>query len=221
MVNNVGQLYTIEGIAAAIIMLVTAYIVLNTTTLYTPADTHVTDMQLEQLGNDALLMMDTADQVNPMLQPVPPAPQYTSYDMKMSSLEMQIKNSLSNDIPGFKGFNTEFNEYVNNLYDPLNSIPMKDQRPIQWRANVYYRGTNGISSYFFADSSALPNGKKMTGNEHFMRVTRFVHLQGKPPNNLVSSPQIIIPSDMRPDIANGDPQNLDQVVLLEVLLWRD
>ena len=64
MVDEAGQLYTIEGIAAAVIMLVTVYIMLTTTTLYTPADTHVTDMQLQQLGTDALAMMDTANNIN-------------------------------------------------------------------------------------------------------------------------------------------------------------
>jgi hypothetical protein len=33
--------------------------VLGTTSIYTPGDTHITDMQLEQLGSDALRIMDT------------------------------------------------------------------------------------------------------------------------------------------------------------------
>jgi len=59
MVNDRGQLYTIEGIAAALILLVTAYFVVNSTSVYTPGDTHISDMQLEVLGTDALAMMDT------------------------------------------------------------------------------------------------------------------------------------------------------------------
>ena len=60
MVNSEGQLFTIEGIAAALIMLVTVYIVVNTTSVYTPGDTHINDMQLEVIGTDALKMMNTA-----------------------------------------------------------------------------------------------------------------------------------------------------------------
>jgi hypothetical protein len=60
MVNSEGQLYTIEGISAALILLVTAYIVVNSTSVYTPGDTHLSDMQLEVIGSDALTMMDTA-----------------------------------------------------------------------------------------------------------------------------------------------------------------
>jgi hypothetical protein len=59
MVNNEGQLYTIEGVAAAILMVFTAYLVLSSTNLYTQGDTRISDMQLEQLGNDVLRTMDT------------------------------------------------------------------------------------------------------------------------------------------------------------------
>ena len=60
MVNNDhAQLYTIEGFAAALIMIITTFLVLNATSIYTAGDTHITDMQLEALGTDALTMMDT------------------------------------------------------------------------------------------------------------------------------------------------------------------
>jgi hypothetical protein len=54
-----GQLYTIEGFAAALIMIITAFLVVNATSVYTAGDTHISDMQLEALGTDALKMMDT------------------------------------------------------------------------------------------------------------------------------------------------------------------
>jgi hypothetical protein len=63
MVNDAGQLYTMEGVAAGLIMLLTAYIVINTTSIYTTGDTHIPDMQLEQLGSDVLAMMDTPNSV--------------------------------------------------------------------------------------------------------------------------------------------------------------
>ena len=60
MVNDDGQLYTIEGVAAALILLLTAYMVVNSTSVYTAGDTHISDMQLEVVGDDALKMMNTA-----------------------------------------------------------------------------------------------------------------------------------------------------------------
>jgi hypothetical protein len=59
MVNNQAQLYTIEGIAAAILMVITAYLVISSSTIFTPQDTHINDMQLEQIGHDALVVMNT------------------------------------------------------------------------------------------------------------------------------------------------------------------
>jgi hypothetical protein len=61
MVSDSGQIYTIEGVAAGILMLVTAYLVISTTTILTPQDVHIIDMQLQQVGSDALAMMDKQD----------------------------------------------------------------------------------------------------------------------------------------------------------------
>jgi hypothetical protein len=61
--NDLGQLYTIEGFAAGLIMVMTAYLVVNATSVYTAGDTHINDMQLEALGSDALNIMDVAPNV--------------------------------------------------------------------------------------------------------------------------------------------------------------
>jgi hypothetical protein len=197
MVNEQAQLYTIEGVAAAVIMLTTVYLMLNTTTLYTPADTHVTDMQLAQLGNDALAMMDAANSVTSI-----PAPA-TDYQKKMSNLENFI---LFNNIVGF---NNEFDKYVNSLYDGSNNIPQIDHRAIQWESTIYYRGVNKIDHYSFGDSSTLLFGKERVSKGDFIKIYRWVHLD---PN---VNPPIV-------GIVTGDPMRMeDQVVLLEVLLWRD
>lgn len=59
MVDDSAQLYTIEGFAAAFIILATAYLVSGTMSIYTPGDSHIADMQLEQIGSDVLAVMDT------------------------------------------------------------------------------------------------------------------------------------------------------------------
>jgi len=58
MVDEGGQLYTIEGFAAAIIMVSTVFLVLNSTTIYTPGDSHISDLQMAQLGHDVLWTMN-------------------------------------------------------------------------------------------------------------------------------------------------------------------
>jgi hypothetical protein len=92
MVNQAGQLYTIEGIAAALLMVLTAYLVMSTTTVYTPGDTHISDMQLGQLGTDALRMMNTP------------------------ASGVQSKSPLQTIVEKNDGatFNTRFLNYVNN-----------------------------------------------------------------------------------------------------------
>ena len=61
MVDDRAQLYTIEGLIAGLIMLATAYLVLGTPVSFAVGSSHISGMQLEQLGSDALAMMDTAD----------------------------------------------------------------------------------------------------------------------------------------------------------------
>ncbi|MGD0079434.1 MAG: hypothetical protein ABSB80_02150 [Methanoregula sp.] len=91
MVDDRGQLYTIEGFAAAIIMVFTVLLVLGSTTVYTPGDSHISDLQLEQLGHDVLWTMS-----------VPPAPDAPS--------------PLQQDIGGYQpaAFNASFMNGINN-----------------------------------------------------------------------------------------------------------
>ncbi|MFA7694978.1 MAG: hypothetical protein WCX63_05545 [Methanoregula sp.] len=108
MVNSDGQLYTIEGFAAALIMLISAYLVVNATSIYTPGDTHISDMQLEVMGSDALHMMNTAPN---------------------GTTESPLQSIVEND-DGIE-FGALFNSTVNNRTGP-------DKDHIQFMANVSY-----------------------------------------------------------------------------------
>ncbi len=74
MVNDAGQLYTIEGVVASALILTTVYLVLTTTTTFPPAETHIYDLQLEQLGNDVLAVMDMAPTWNTTESRYPKSP---------------------------------------------------------------------------------------------------------------------------------------------------
>jgi hypothetical protein len=126
MVNDEGQLYTIEGFTAALIMMVTAILVFSTTTVYTPGDEHIADMQLEQLGNDALLMMDTPDSVG-----------------GVSDLQDFIQDDKKSE------FNSNFILYLQDYSG--STIGMKDLR---YNATIYYRQINAeeVYSYHFSDN---------------------------------------------------------------------
>jgi hypothetical protein len=128
--NHDGQLYTIEGIAAGLIMIMTAYLVVSATSVYTAGDTHITDMQLEQLGSDALKIMDT------------PANRTSQSD-----LQMMVKSSPSDE------FDTEFSNLVN-----VKTTSGSDH--IQYSASYTCRNQdNSMESYPISSSRNLSAGE--------------------------------------------------------------
>jgi hypothetical protein len=139
-----GQLYTIEGFAAALIMIITAYLVVNATSVYTAGDTHITDMQLEALGTDALKMMDT-----PVSSDVP------------SPLQGIIENTpIIDENATFKSI---FLGYTN----LTGAGPIHD---IQFVANYTCRNNDDNKTKFYP----LASSRSLTGGEHSVKATRWV-----------------------------------------------
>jgi hypothetical protein len=159
MVNERAQIYTIEGITAGVIMLVTAYLVLSTTTLFTPGDVHITDMQLEQTGNDVLAVMDTPDNLHDS------QPNTTT----LSWFIQQNQTLL-------------FGERFNSALNSRSGSGSPDK--IKYIATVFYRNETppeSIQSYSFNKSA------NMTGRENSIRVTRLVVLNNSDDNNPVTT----------------------------------
>ena len=131
MVNTDGQLYTIEGFAAALIMIATAYLVVNATSVYTAGDTHISDMQLEALGMDALKVMDI-----PISKDEP------------SMMQEIIENG------NHLAFGSNFSYLINNKTG-------QNSDHIQYTASYSYRNTtdNSVSSAFIIASRNLSGGE--------------------------------------------------------------
>lgn len=123
--NADGQLYTIEGVAASVLILTTVYLVLSTTTVLTPGETHIYDMQLEQLGNDVLAVMDLNQTWGEGSHKYPKSP-----------LEQYIEN---NDGPGF---GAQFLNLSNNVV-----VGRTDD--LKFTANITYRTATGVESKYF------------------------------------------------------------------------
>jgi hypothetical protein len=147
MVNDSGQLYTIEGVAAGILMIVTAYLVISTTTVLTPQDVHIIDMQLQQLGSDALAMMDTPDQYG------------SAIGRDYSPLTLFVMTNNTTD------FRNLFLFYVNNTtniagtgYDRLN-----------YTATIFYENTTN-------EINKTPFGGGTYYRENAVTLTRWVYL---------------------------------------------
>jgi hypothetical protein len=167
MVGDKGQLYTIEGVAAAILMVVTAYVILNSNYIITPGDTHINDLQLEQLGNDVLRMMDTAVDYTDTAD---------MYEAKKSLLQRYISGEIP---PPTDDFPTTFQKFA----DP------EDLDSLSFQALVYYRDNNGIIQPY-----PIYNPPTMTGREHSVHVTKWVLLDSPNPgfNNARNGPQTVL-----------------------------
>jgi len=142
--NSDGQLYTIEGLAAALVMLLTAYFVINATSVYTAGDTHITDMQLEALGTDALRVMDANES-----------------RLTGSPLRNIISNVTFTD-------NQTFGTMFGNL---INSRTNSAADHIQFSASYSYRSDllNPVVGSMFINAS-----RNLSGGEHAVRATKWV-----------------------------------------------
>lgn len=186
-----AQLYTIEGVAAGMIMLLTAYLVLNTTSVFTPGDVHIVDMQLEQTVSDALAMMDMPDSVG-----------------GRSDLDRFVHNATSN-ATGKQPFHEMFKGYLQKKTGTLET-PVSD---LQYRAVVYYRvgATNETANYTFSSSSYWypavdPDGREYLGREPAVVATRWVSYDNSHSHS-GSNPW-------------DNPAAHRQMLLLEVMVWR-
>jgi hypothetical protein len=130
-------------------MLVTAFLVLGTTTVYSPGDVHIPDMQLEQLGSDALAMMDTPDE-----------------NGDESALRQFLEEAQLD--PDRSGFRAEFEHCLEMKTDSTTFVD-----DINYRVDVFYRTSNGeIGSYEFVRSEDL------VGREPAIRASRWVLVDG-------------------------------------------
>lgn len=146
MVNDEGQLYTIEGIAASVLVATTIYLVMTTTTVLTPGETHVYDMQLEQLGNDILAVMD----LNATWED-------NGYGYTKSPLQQYIENDDG------AGFGAQFLDLAKQ------TIGKENVAGINFIANITYRQGSNVQSCNF-------NKTRDYSRERAVKVTRWVNV---------------------------------------------
>jgi len=155
MTNTDGQLYTIEGFAAALIMIMTAYLVVNATSVYTAGDTHISDMQLEALGSDALTMMGTP--TNTTMDLIGTSPLRTIIETNDANNAFKIMFlNLTNNRTGLPP------DYISRIDSTMDYI--------QFNATYTCRDTttNNITSY------PISYSRNLTGGEHTVRATKWV-----------------------------------------------
>jgi hypothetical protein len=162
--NDGGQLYTIEGFSAGLIMVMTAYLVVNATSVYTAGDTHINDMQLEALGSDALQMMDVAP---------------NAMDTK-TPLQQIIESPI---VDGGR-FKTLFLSYTN----ASGSGPKHD---IQFNATYTCRNVN-VPPEPPTDSFPIISTRNLTGGEHTVRATKWVIVDKAVCDDIYLAPRAVL-----------------------------
>jgi hypothetical protein len=130
---------------------------MNATSVYTAGDTHISDMQLEALGTDALMMMGT--------------PVNTSMNFKnISPLRTIIEN---NDADTFR---TMFLNLTNNR-------TASGPDHIQYTANYSYRDISALDNP--VNSVFLSASRNLSGGEHAVRATKWVVVNKQLPGDSV------------------------------------
>jgi hypothetical protein len=152
--NTDGQLYTIEGFAAALIMIATAYLVVNATSVYTAGDTHISDMQLEALGTDALKVMDIPVSID-------------KHSMLRDIVEATPPSGGNN-----LAFGTNFSYLINNKTG-------QNSDHIQYTASYSYRNMTDDS----VNSAFINASRNLSGGEHAVRATKWVVVNKLLPGN--------------------------------------
>jgi hypothetical protein len=163
--NTAGQLYTIEGIAAGLIMIMTAYLVVSATSVYTAGDTHISDMQLEQLGTDALKVMDApvSRGENSLLQGI-----------------IEKTNPLGTS-------NATFGLVFSDL---VNSHTSSENDHIQFTASYSYR--NLTDPTYPVSSAFLYASRNLSAGEHAVRVTKWVIVNKQLPGSSLVDRAVLV-----------------------------
>ena len=156
--NTSGQLYTIEGIAAGLIMIMTAYLVVSATSVYTAGDTHISDMQLEQLGTDALKVMD--------------APVSRGENSRLQNI-IEKTNPVGTS-------NATFGLVFSDL---VNSHTSSEKDHIQYTASYSYRNLTDVNSAFLYASRNLSAGEHAVRVTKWVIVNKLLPGDSNPPKD--------------------------------------
>jgi hypothetical protein len=162
MVDDRGQLYTIEGFAAAIIMVFTIFLVLSSTTVYTPGDSHISNLQLEQLGHDVLWTMN--------LPPASASAQSLLQQYIGENNAVSFNTTFMNGINNKTGFATDTLQYSA-------SVTCRDGSNIIQTPFAYSRNMTGrehavrVTQWVLVQQTCpLSPGGPIPGNPHAMLV---------------------------------------------------
>ena len=153
MVDDNGQLYTIEGIFAAILVLISVYVVLETgmaPSYLFPSPSGGEEVRLQQIADDALLILDT--------------PERPGQESPLATL-VREKNGT--------GFVSDYREL---LEEKTGVSPTGS--PVQFAAEVWYRDSDECLVLPFGNSGDVYSGGPATRVSRFIALPEDAFLWG-------------------------------------------
>jgi len=162
MVGDGGSLYTIEGLAAGLLMIATAAIVLQSVSVYTPGDTHIDDMLLEQLGADALAVLD---------MPVEP----------------DGETRLEELVNGWKK-----DDFHDAFYPLLGNRSFAPDDPVQYAASISYRVGENVNQLPFRESAYYTGYDPAIRVTRWVQIRPGHTIDGLPPGYAGASPRLVL-----------------------------
>ena len=145
-----GQAFTLEGIVAAVMMLMVTYFLFHSTIIITPLTGETSDAQLKQLAQDALILLDNPNSdSNDTLQNALASLNATNYPH-------ELMNSLDKILPENVDYNLHV-IYYNTSEDQLHTYQITNK--------AYTEDTVSVSRYIVVRNGAFVYDSPFLFNE--------------------------------------------------------
>ncbi|MGB3479097.1 MAG: hypothetical protein WBB67_08040 [bacterium] len=188
-----GQLHTIEGLAAAVLMIATIFFVTQGVMVITPQTELSLDVQLKQLGSDALTVLDADDPLDGIL--------LKKYVAAWNGTEANITHPVPNstDVNSHQFGSDGMNDLNHSLYLLLNQT----QRDVLYNVDFVYQ-----------------NGSSSSSNNDLN--TSHVIMKGFPPDNSIAVSRLVTlhrgDNIVSPQLNTVEDLDL-KVVEVRLILW--
>lgn len=122
--RNEAQIFTLEGLGAAVLIMLALYFVLQSPTVSTPPVTQNLNFQLAQLGRDALVLMDRDIPANSSIANSSLAVNLKEYLKQVNKSNPRIPAQMRKELSAMLPSNTMFNVVL--CYANLSGINVTD-----------------------------------------------------------------------------------------------
>jgi hypothetical protein len=164
MVNKKAQTFTLEGIAASLLLLITTYAVFQSSVIISPSWGELESVQLKQIGYDVLRVIDVDDPTS-----------------NISLRGMLTKINLTTDCDAERSVCSVNDDFATNFSTIMNSLGIEFRIEVLWLNENNTVNTTVLNSTSLTTFSKNPTSKAVS-------VDRIVLIDPNPDNPFCSSP---------------------------------